>query len=88
VLSALAVRQDLSAQLREKLASGGDTLLPEVVLNAILNGTGIHVVIPAMMSVEHIHANVRSLAHSRFDSAEIEQIRVALATNGGAQTGE
>ena len=51
------------------------------MLNAILSGTGIHVVIPAMMNVDHIRANVKAVADSRFSLAEIEQIRQVLAAN-------
>jgi hypothetical protein len=45
----------------------------------ILLNRAIHVVIPAMMRVEHIRANVEAVANSRFDDREIAQIRRALA---------
>jgi len=39
------------------------------------------VVIPAMMKGDHIRANVKAVADSRFSLAEIEQIRQVLAAN-------
>ena len=80
VLRTLAEKPELGATLREKLANLDDTLLADIVLNAILRDTGVHVVIPAMMREEHIRANVRALTNSRFDSHEIAQIRGALST--------
>jgi aryl-alcohol dehydrogenase-like predicted oxidoreductase len=80
ILEELTRREGLSPELKEKLGDQGPGLLPDVVLNAILSETGIHVVIPAMMKVEHIRANVAAVAHSRFAPAEIAQIRQALAT--------
>jgi aryl-alcohol dehydrogenase-like predicted oxidoreductase len=78
ILNALADKNDLSAGLREKLRSKEDNLLADVVLNAILRDTGIHVVIPSMMNLKHIQSNVRAVTHSLFDSGEIAQIRHAL----------
>jgi aryl-alcohol dehydrogenase-like predicted oxidoreductase len=78
ILSALADQNDLDAGLREKLRSKEDNLLADVVLNAILRDTGIHVVIPSMMNVKHIQSNVRAVTHSRFNSREIAEIRHAL----------
>jgi len=80
ILKELALNPDFDLQLRTKLEKADDTLLPDVVLNVILRDTGIHVVIPAMMKVEHIRTNIRALTHSRFDSAEIARIREALST--------
>jgi aryl-alcohol dehydrogenase-like predicted oxidoreductase len=57
-----------------------DAVFADVVLNVILRGGGVHVVIPAMMRVEHVRANVQAVVRSRFDSREIAQIRQALAT--------
>jgi aryl-alcohol dehydrogenase-like predicted oxidoreductase len=80
VLRALVKKQELDGVLCEKLASLGDTVFADVVLNVILRDSGVHVVVPAMMRVEHIRANVEAIAKSRFDSREIAQIRKALAT--------
>lgn len=78
ILRGLSQKPELDATLRKKLASKDETLLGDVVLNSILRDTGIHVVIPAMMRVEHIRANVRAVTNSRFNSQEIERIRQAL----------
>jgi len=63
-----------------------DAVFADVVLNAILRDTGIHVVIPAMMRVEHIRDNVRAVTESRFDSRELAQIRQTLAAGAAAQS--
>jgi len=74
-LQALAASPELDISLRDKLHRLDDPTLADVVLNVILRDTGIHVVIPAMMRIEHIQANVRALKSSRFNSEEIMQIR-------------
>jgi aryl-alcohol dehydrogenase-like predicted oxidoreductase len=81
VLKTLSENPSLDQALRAKLTSGEDSLLADVVLNTILRDTGIHIVIPAMMKLEHIRLNVRAVSNSRFSSAEIAQIRHALATS-------
>jgi aryl-alcohol dehydrogenase-like predicted oxidoreductase len=86
VLQALAQQNDLDAALREKLGAVDDAVFADVVLNAILRDTGIHVVIPAMMRVEHIRDNVRAVTESRFDSRELAQIRQTLAAGAAAQS--
>jgi len=69
----------LPQTLREKLVPGDPQVLPEVVLNCILDGTGISAVIPAMMQVPHITSNVRAVENCRFSSAELALIRQQLA---------
>ena len=69
----------LPQTLREKFVSGDPQLLPEVVLNCILDGTGISAVIPAMMQVPHIASNVKAVENCRFSSAELALIRQQLA---------
>ena len=53
-------------------------LMPEVALNMILRGTGVHAVIPAMMRPEHLAANVRAVEQCRFSEAELEMLRTAM----------
>ena len=79
ILRSLAANPQIDSALREKLTPMDDALLADAVFSCILRGTGIHIVIPAMMKVEHVRTNVRAAAHSRFSLAEIEQIRSALA---------
>jgi aryl-alcohol dehydrogenase-like predicted oxidoreductase len=78
ILRRLAGHREMDSTLKEKLRHVDDILLADVVFSSILRGTGIHVVIPAMMRVEHIRANARAVSESRFTLDEVEQIRAAL----------
>jgi aryl-alcohol dehydrogenase-like predicted oxidoreductase len=80
LLREFADKPGFDAVLREKIGGLEDGIFADLVLNTILRDTGIHVVIPAMMRVEHVRANVRAVAQSRFTSAEIAQIRKAFAS--------
>jgi aryl-alcohol dehydrogenase-like predicted oxidoreductase len=71
--------EELPADLRRKLDPGDPQVLPEFVLNSILNGTGVSAVIPAMMQLRHITSNVRALESCRFTAQELEQLRALLA---------
>jgi aryl-alcohol dehydrogenase-like predicted oxidoreductase len=79
ILRSLVAKKDMDAVLCEKLGALDDAVFADVVLNVILRDSGIHVVVPAMMRIEHIRANVQAVARSRFSSGEIAQIRQALA---------
>ncbi len=68
----------LDGALREKLAGDVGELLPEIVLNAILRGTGVSAVVPAMVRIEHLRANVRAVERCRFSEAELAVLRGAL----------
>jgi aryl-alcohol dehydrogenase-like predicted oxidoreductase len=74
-----AMREDaaLPVALREKLTHD-DQLMPEVVLNTILSGTGVHAVIPAMMQSQHLAANVRAVEQCRFTLQELALLRAAM----------
>ena len=78
-IAALATSPDLPATLRNKLAGDDPQLLPELIFNAILSGTGVSAVIPAMIKPEHIAANIRAIEDCRFTAAELAQVRTALA---------
>ncbi len=78
ILRSLVEKREVDPVLCEKLGALDDIVFADVVLNVILRDSGIHVLIPAMMQVEHIRANVQAVANSRFDSREIAQIRQAL----------
>ena len=79
-IATLASSDQISAALREKLALDDPQLLPEVIFNTILDGTGISAVIPAMLQPAHIRANIRAVEQCRFTSAELAEIRAALAS--------
>ena len=51
----------LPATLREKLDASDETLLPELALNCILDGTGVSVVIPSMLQPMHLKNNIRAV---------------------------
>ena len=44
--------------------------------------TGVQVVVPSMLRLDHVRANVTAIKRSRFSSEEIQWLRVAItATN-------
>lgn len=67
----------LEAGVREKLTPDA-ALMPELVLNLILNGTGMHAAIPAMMQRRHLEANVKAVEHCRFSGQELAMLRGLL----------
>jgi aryl-alcohol dehydrogenase-like predicted oxidoreductase len=66
----------LPPDLRVKTA-GSDPrqLMPEILLNLILKGTGVSAVVPAMLQKSHLLMNVAAVENCRFTSEEIEFIR-------------
>jgi aryl-alcohol dehydrogenase-like predicted oxidoreductase len=88
ILRSLVQKQELDAVLCEKLGALDDLVFADVVLSVILRDSGIHVVIPAMMQVEHIRANAQAVGNSRFGSQEIALIRQALATTSASSSPE
>ncbi|MDR3745730.1 MAG: aldo/keto reductase [Acidobacteriaceae bacterium] len=74
-----AMREDLAlpTELREKLTQDAQ-LMPEVVLNTILSGTGVHAVIPAMMQLNHLRDNVQAVERCRFTAEELALLRAAM----------
>jgi aryl-alcohol dehydrogenase-like predicted oxidoreductase len=70
----------LSKTLRAKLDPNDPHLLPDVLLNAVLVGTGIDAVVPAMLRPEHVRANCRAIETCRFTADELTQIRHNLST--------
>jgi len=49
------------------------------VLNTITRDTGVQVVVPSMLRLDHLRANVAAMEHSRFSSDEIRWLRGAIA---------
>jgi aryl-alcohol dehydrogenase-like predicted oxidoreductase len=76
-IEALHRNTALEAGLREKLTPDA-ALMPELVLNLILNGTGVHAAIPAMMQPRHLEANIRAVEHCRFSGQELARLRGLL----------
>ena len=75
-IAALLLDERIDEELREKLATAP---MCELVLNAILRGTGVGAVIPAMMQVKHLRANVKAVEECRFSDEELGILREALA---------
>jgi aryl-alcohol dehydrogenase-like predicted oxidoreductase len=55
-----------------------DVVLADLVLNMITSGTGIKVVVPSMLRLEHLQANVAAMEHSRFTAEELAWLRRRL----------
>ena len=68
----------IAETLRRKLMDQDPHLLAEVALNAVTRHTDIHVVVPSMLQIEHVRANVQAITQSRFSDSEIAWIREAL----------
>jgi aryl-alcohol dehydrogenase-like predicted oxidoreductase len=81
-IDALRVSEALPKGLREKLVAGDPQVMPEVVLNCILDGTGVAAVIPAMIQPRHIASNVGAVEKCRFRSEELGLLRQVLASIG------
>jgi aryl-alcohol dehydrogenase-like predicted oxidoreductase len=79
MLARLAAGPETSGVLREKLLPIDDAVLADVVLNAITRDTGVDVVVPSMLRLDHVRANVAAMRHSRFSTDEILWIRDAMA---------
>lgn len=75
---------EVPAELREKLDPADPQVLPELVLNSILRGTGVSAVIPAMMQLRHITSNLRAIESCRFSEQELEFLRGRLARRTAA----
>lgn len=75
----LAQQQTTPELLRFKLWKLDDVVLADLVLNTITSGTGIKVVVPSMLRLEHLRANVAAMEHSRFTGEELGWVRAALA---------
>jgi len=68
----------LPADLRQKLKENDSQLMPEILLNMILNGTGVSAVLPSMMRRASLDSNIRALEECRFTGEELELLRNEL----------
>jgi len=78
-LRRLAASSAISDELRGKLKLIDDEVLAELVLNLVLNDTGVHIVVPSMMKLSHLQANIRGISSCRFTTQELAWIRHNLA---------
>ncbi len=77
-IAEMRTAETLPMELREKLASGDAQLMPEILLNLILRGTGISAVVPAMMRPASLQSNVRAIENCRFTGSELQLLRNEL----------
>jgi len=69
---------NLPQELRDKLKEDDPQLVPDVLLNAILSGTGVSAVIPAMIRTANLLSNVRAVSETRFTPGELDLLRNEL----------
>lgn len=80
LLRALAVDAATPKDLSEKLLAPIESLLADVVLNTIVQSTPVQVVIPSMLQLHHLRANVAAIESSRFTTDDLTFLRNAIAT--------
>lgn len=80
LIASLAADPELPQALRQKLEPKDPQVLPELVLNCVLRGTGVSSVIAAMMQLRHIASNVAAVESCRFTLEELEQVRTYRRT--------
>jgi aryl-alcohol dehydrogenase-like predicted oxidoreductase len=85
-LRRLSVSNELPVELRDKLKIIDNRVLAEVILNVITQGTGIQAVIPAMIGLPHLRANVQAVLKPRFSVSEILLLRNKLLCRAQQQT--
>jgi aryl-alcohol dehydrogenase-like predicted oxidoreductase len=62
-----------------------DAALADVVLNAITRDTGVQVVVPSMLRLDHLRANIAAMEYSRFSSEELRWLRAAITAKSNAE---
>ncbi len=77
-IAAMRRAEILPVELRAKLDADDPQLMPEILLNAILNGTGISAVLPSMMRPASLASNVRAIEQCRFSAEELDLLREEL----------
>jgi aryl-alcohol dehydrogenase-like predicted oxidoreductase len=77
-VEAMRTSPALPEDLRRKLDPSDPQLVPEVVLNAILQATGVAAVVPTMMRKTSLLSNIAAIDHCRFSPAEIALLREEL----------
>ncbi|MGA8937891.1 MAG: hypothetical protein WB439_01885, partial [Acidobacteriaceae bacterium] len=56
-----------------------DALLADVVLNVITHETPVQVVVPSMLRLDHLRANVAAIESSRFSGDELHWLGAAIS---------
>lgn len=78
-LRSLAAAPETPQPLREKLRAQDDALLADAVLNIIAHETSIQVVVPSMLRLDHLRANIAVIERSRFSNDELHWLRGAIS---------
>lgn len=86
LLTSLAQDIGTPASLREKLQTVNDALLADVVLNLIARDTGVQIVVPSMLRLDHLRANIAAIEHSRFSVEDLRWLRESIAALPAAKT--
>ena len=79
LLTSIVLHPSAPASLREKLRTVNNAVLADVVLNAITHNTGVQIVVPSMMQLDHLRTNVAAIEQSRFSSEELQWLCHAIA---------
>jgi aryl-alcohol dehydrogenase-like predicted oxidoreductase len=85
LLTSLASAPETPSALREKLRPADDAALADVVLNTITRDTGVHIVVPSMLRLDHLRANIAAIERSRFSSEELHWLRSAIRARSDAE---
>ncbi len=75
LLASLAQDHATPSSLRDKLQTMDDAVLADVVLNLITRDTGVEIVVPSMLRLDHLRANIAAIEHSRFSADELRWLR-------------
>jgi aryl-alcohol dehydrogenase-like predicted oxidoreductase len=80
ILRALADDRSLPTDLRDKLRWVNEESFADVVFSVLLRDTGIDAVVPSMMNIDHLRANIQAVEHSRFSDDDTATLRQRLLT--------
>jgi aryl-alcohol dehydrogenase-like predicted oxidoreductase len=83
-IAAMRADVDLPAELKGKLDANDPQLMPELLLNVILQGTGIASVLPSMVRKSSLDSNIKAVESCRFTPEELELLRGALIGQAAA----
>ena len=83
-IQTMSSAQSLPAELRAKLVASDPQLMPEILLNVILQCTGVSAVLPSMVRESSLMSNVRAVEECRFTKPELDVLKGELLRSSGA----
>ncbi len=86
LLTSLAQGYAMPLSLRKKLQTVDDAVLADVVLNLITRDAGVQIVVPSMLRLDHLRANIAAIEHSRFSAEDLHWLRKRIAAIQPAKT--